>query len=447
MGFGSWTVPLVLAQATGSPPNPNALAPLALRRWCGSLTLSSPQSVPTWYGIWTFVAGLTALLLVSLIVQGPGKLLRQVFDVLGHIRLVRSATRRLRLLTRMLSVIVGFTVLSWTTGQTLTYSDPQGKEDYLLLTRSRSFAEIGIEHGIFAALSPLRDVAGLSSNLPFLIVATVILFRASADLLGGGFSVPGRPLRPKVSGWATVAWPCMVLMILYRLASIGVGSADLPLGGCLLIEPIVVPALMAISDAVLLAWVLVELRNAGLDDPENDMFDVQGTAALMPGAILGVVAALPARYLAWTVFLASTSLPNEVTSSPSLGVWVRWQLGMGLGVVQGISLLAAGIVGAIAWTNGSIGEALKGYARLIRAEGGHLAAVFMIAGLAAGAGAGLTYMAVLSLPTATWLLNAADSYAHYVTLPIGLWMLAALIELGERALPEATLAGAEEASA
>ena len=270
----------------------------------------------------------------------------------------------------MLSVIVGFTVLSWTTGQTLTYSDPQGKEDYLLLTRSRSFAEIGIEHGIFAALSPLRDVAGLSSNLPFLIVATVILFRASADLLGGGFSVPGRPLRPKVSGWATVAWPCMVLMILYRLASIGVGSADLPLGGCLLIEPIVVPALMAISDAVLLAWVLVELRNAGLDDPENDMFDVQGTAALMPGAILGVVAALPARYLAWTVFLASTSLPNEVTSSPSLGVWVRWQLGMGLGVVQGISLLAAGIVGAIAWTNGSIGEALKGYARLIRAEGG-----------------------------------------------------------------------------
>ena len=71
----------------------------------------------------------------------------------------------------------------------------------------------------------------------------------------------------------------------------------------------------------------------------------------------------------------------------------------------------------------------------------------MIAGLAAGAGAGLTYMAVLSLPTATWLLNAADSYAHYVTLPIGLWMLAALIELGERALPEATLAGAEEASA
>jgi len=43
------------------------------------------------------------------------------------------------------------------------------------------------------------------------------------------------------------------------------------------------------------------------------------------------------------------------------------------------------------------------------------------------------------MPASTWILNAADSYAHYLSLPIGLWTLAALIELGERSLPEATL--------
>ena len=68
-------------------------------------------------------------------------------------------------------------------------------------------------------------------------------------------------------------------------------------------------------------------------------------------------------------------------------------------------------------------------------------ALLAIAGCAAGLVAGLAYFAVLSLPTASWLLNAADSYAHYATLPIGLWTLSALVELGERSLPEATLAG------
>jgi hypothetical protein len=37
------------------------------------------------------------------------------------------------------------------------------------------------------------------------------------------------------------------------------------------------------------------------------------------------------------------------------------------------------------------------------------------------------------------VLPAADSYAHYATLPVGLWTLAALIELAERSLPSASL--------
>jgi hypothetical protein len=43
------------------------------------------------------------------------------------------------------------------------------------------------------------------------------------------------------------------------------------------------------------------------------------------------------------------------------------------------------------------------------------------------------------LPAQSWVLAAADSYAHFATLPVGLCTLAALIELAERSLPTASL--------
>ena len=53
-----------------------------------------------------------------------------------------------------------------------------------------------------------------------------------------------------------------------------------------------------------------------------------------------------------------------------------------------------------------------------------------------GATSGLAYFAVLAMPMQSWVLLAADSYAHYASLPIGLIGLAALVELGSRsALP------------
>ena len=48
-----------------------------------------------------------------------------------------------------------------------------------------------MEQGMFAAVTPLRDVAGLGDNLPLLIIAAIMLFRASFDLPGWGASQPG----------------------------------------------------------------------------------------------------------------------------------------------------------------------------------------------------------------------------------------------------------------
>jgi hypothetical protein len=446
MGWTAGALPVVWAQAAGvtsatasAVGDPSAMAKLAFRRWCASLTLSSPESVPSLFGVWVWLAGLGGLLVLAVGFQGPGRALRQVVDVAGHARLAAAATRRLRRAGRMVAATIGLTVLSWTGSQSFAYNRPEGRDDLILLTRARHPAELAVEQGVLAGLTPLRDVAGLGSNLPLLVVATVLLLRATADAWGTAAPPPWvRGGRPRSTGWTHAGWACGALMSLYRLISLGAGMTELPLGGCLMVEALVVPALTAVCDGLLLGWLLAELRNAGFDNPAaGDPFDTRAAVDLMPGSVVACLAALPARYLATAVWLGLIYLPTSAEST-AVGGYVRWQLSYGLAVVQGAALLVAGMAGAVAWSDGGAGEAARGYGRLLAAEGGRLAAVFGLAGLAAGAVAAVAYLALLSLPAAPWVLNAADSYAHYGTLPVGLWALSALVELGERALPEAT---------
>ena len=84
-------LPLVYAQAQPAVAEPH-FDSLALRRWCSSLTLSSPQAVPSLHGLWAFLAGLGVLLVVALFFQGPSAVLKQLFDLPGHVRLVRGGS-------------------------------------------------------------------------------------------------------------------------------------------------------------------------------------------------------------------------------------------------------------------------------------------------------------------------------------------------------------------
>ena len=185
-----------------------------MRRWYVSLTLSSPQSVPSLSGLWVWLGGLGGLLVLALMFQGPARAFAQLVDVAGHARLVADSARRLRRAVRVLTAVVGLTVLSWTGSQMLAYDKPQGLEDVIRLTRARHLGELAVEQGILAALTPLRDVAGLGSNLPLLIVATVLLFRASSDVWGRTGPVSGaelaRSLGPgqRSAGPAGRCWFC-----------------------------------------------------------------------------------------------------------------------------------------------------------------------------------------------------------------------------------------------
>ncbi len=454
-------MPLLWAQTAGSGSgaaagsstgvgNPAAMAAMAFRRWCSGLTLSSPDAVPGLDGLWAFLAGLAALLLVAMVFQGPLLALKQLIDIPGHAALVQRATRRVWRAGRLVSVLITFTVLAWTGSQALNFladRTDRGKTELTLLSRSRARFELAFEQGCFASLTPLRDVVGLADNLPLLICAVYLVFRVSS-----GMSPPIRPAagqsrqgpvtarytaREKPgSGWPTVIWGCGSLYILYRLVARASGSSDLPLGGCLVVEALVVPLLMLVCDGFLLAWVLTELRNSGFDQVGEDRLHPAQAFELMPAAALVCALALPARYVATLVFLALQHLPTSVGGT-SVGRYIRWQLGWGLVDLQAASLVLLGIVGVVAWSRGSFKEALWGFKRLLEDQAGHLIMALAMAGGAACLLAGLIYPLVLLLPPAGWVLPAADSYAHYLTLPIGLWTLAALIELAERTLPVA----------
>ncbi|MBV8315149.1 MAG: hypothetical protein JOZ53_09440, partial [Planctomycetaceae bacterium] len=159
---GLSTLPVIWAQAAGS--GANTLESLALRRWCSSLTLSSPGPEPSLSGLWAGLAGLAGLLFLTLIMQGPARALRQVFDLPSDVRLVSQAMARLRHSGRVVAVTIVLTLVSWTVGQIRTFQHEQGKVDLLRLTKSRSLGELGFEQGVMAALTPLRDVLGLGDN-------------------------------------------------------------------------------------------------------------------------------------------------------------------------------------------------------------------------------------------------------------------------------------------
>jgi hypothetical protein len=429
----------VWAQAQPGAANPNTIALLALRRWCGGLTLSSPRMAPGWHGLWALLVGVSVLLLMVLVAQGPVVAFRQLFDIPGHIRLLRGGMRRMQRAGGVVAAVIGFMVVSWTGAQSLVFYRESGRTDLLSLTRSRGLGELATEQGILAALTPLRDVAGLADNLPLVVVAVIVLFRASIE--------PQRSREPSLAtgqdrgraqpGWTTAAWGIGALYILYRMVARAAGSPELPYGNCLVIETILIPTAMAMVDGLILAWLLVELRNAGLDAAGEGRLAPLQAVALMPAAVLGCVAALPARYVAAFVVLANDHLPTSVQTT-ALGGYIRWQLGdWGLADLQAASLVVVGLVGMVVWSRGRTGTAIAGYGKLLAAEGGHLIATLMMAAVATGILSAAAYAVVLLLPAQSWVLNAADSYAHFATLPVGLWTLAALIELGQRSLPTA----------
>ncbi len=412
--------------APGAVNDAASVAIISLRRWFGSLTLSSPSSFPSRYGFLAFLAGIGGLLLLAIAAQGPRAAIGQFLNLRGVLRCAGEGTARLKRSGRLVAILLAAMVISWTGWQSPMYNRAEKKEELALVMKSKSRLEFAAEQGSLTALTPFRDLVGLGDTLVLLVGAASLVFKFSADRWGR-YESHGDRARSSLSGLTTMCWSGAGLYAMYRLASLIVDSEGLPpLGGCLFVEVGVVPVLMALSDGLLLAWVLVELRGREVGDDEEG-FDMPAILTLVPSAVLACVLAMPSRYAATTAALAYFHhLPVKPGETSFVLDFLR---GWGLVGLQGGAFLTVGVIGAAAWSPGGWGATMATYGRLLRAHGGRLAALMALAGVAVGAASALAYYAVLALPQQPWVLLAADSYAHYATLPVGLVFLGALVEL------------------
>src|SRR4051812_11847853 len=81
---------------TGTETDALSVPVIALKRWYGSLTLSSPEAFAGRVALGAWLAGLGALVLLAIVAQGPRKALGQLLDLPGLARLVSAAIGRLK---------------------------------------------------------------------------------------------------------------------------------------------------------------------------------------------------------------------------------------------------------------------------------------------------------------------------------------------------------------
>ncbi len=431
----------LLAQATPiapgtDPATASRLADIALRRWFNGLTLSPNSASPSLTPWMAWVAGLAALALLALLAQGPARLLTQLFDIPGHFRVVFASLGRFRRAGRLVAVLFGSMVLSWTSWQALHHTETRRAEDLAILLKNHPWQELAVEQGGLTAVTALRDLGGLADTSILLLAAGILYFRLSAERWNRLVSGPveeGLPL----AGTSVPAWGCAWLYLFYRGVGMTLSSDGLPLNRLFGVDVVLIPVLTLACDSLILAWVLNELRHAFSEAPAPPLDEsLAESLRLWPAAIVACLCILPARYLALTAWLSLPYLPGNTPESIR-GVLREILRGNGLTWLQAVSLPLLPLVGVAAWggsQRGRRGGLLRDTFALLRAEGGRLIAVVMGGTFACAGLSYLAYLALLSLPPQPWVLSAADSYSHYATLPAALLLAATLVELAGRAL-------------
>lgn len=434
MGMGMGMSILLWAQAApttvqGSQPNVE-VAVLTLRRWFTSLTLGPPDGTPlTLSELKVWLLSWAALVVVVILVQGPRQALRQLFEIRGHFALLNAAGKRLRSAGRLIAVTVGVTVWTWTASQSWFYRSPQGRDDLQDLLRGRGVWELSLEHGVLAGLTPLRDVFGLADHLLLLGLAGLATFQVAMAHWSGVAAIGSNtPQRQAPAFWTLVAWISAWAFAMYQCLLMLAATSDFPLGGLGALECVLIPMMIWLADGVMAAWVLSELRQARLGTDTLDAFDPSAAVSLLPAALGACLLLMPGRYLATGMLLALPYAPGLLS-----GIELTWWIVL----AQGCGVALLGLAGAAAWSRGGFRGALEVFWALLRRQGARLAVSILALSLGTVAVTVPAYAILLALPPQSWVLSAADSYAHYGTLFVSLLGLSALVELGQRVLPEA----------
>jgi hypothetical protein len=412
---------------------------LALKRWVGQGTLTSPDTASAFDSLvryWLFA--LCAIALAGIVAQGPKRFFLGLtrwsdFKALLGMGLVRL---RSRLVVPM--ALAGFVLCSWTTSQLLQYDSVANLDALQLSLRGKTIAMFGLEQGVLTALTPLRDLLALADVWPLAAAGLFFGFRYTSQAQWVPRSVKTSE-QIRAQTLAQIFWVVVAVWLVYRIV-VGVsGEGGLPLHSGAWFEVALEPATMLLIDSVLAAWVVVELRDSLMSDSDSLGPDPVKIFSLFPAMIFVCFLLAPGRYFAHVVWLAWNSFVDQAAQSgavaPDILSGVIWALSWGIVDIQVIAMPFALLAGAAAFGGGSIGRVLRIAWRTLRGDASLYFATTIAMGTFGLMSTSLLTSLMLSHPSEPWVLMAADFYCHLASLAIGLWYLCCLIELCSRHWP------------
>lgn len=410
---------------------------LTIRRWVGHSTLSSPDLVGRGdYHATSWLLGLMLLMMAAIIVQGPSRFLSGIISWPSFQKLMRSSLARLRKRPIVPLVLIGCLLLSWTTSQIFSYSGPGGLDDLQLTLRTKTLWTYSLEQGFLSAIIPLRDLANLADNWVIVLIATVSAFYYTNSMQWVPVSTMSAAQRQAYIK-SQYFWFAGGFWLIYRIIVGAASEGGLPLISGVFFETVVEPAVMIGIDAMILAWVVVELRDSQTLEPLDMKPRMSEIVQLLPAILLVNILVLPARYfvhivwILWNNLLQTVNL-KSIYYNQAVESFV-WFLGDGFIYLQVVAFPLILVSGAVAFSSGSIRKMMKLVVGMLRFGGDKIVLLAGCLGMVNLAGVTALNLLLISHPQEPWVLIASDSYCHYFTFLTGMILMSGLIEIASEA--------------
>jgi hypothetical protein len=264
--------------------------------------------------------------------------------------------------------------------------------------------------------------------MPLVVGAAIVLFARTGQM--------SQALRSRTRAVESVllkrrlgmVWLGLTVLAAYRAIVFLMAPNAAPMADCLYVNAFLVPALLVAADAVLLSWVVVEMGRAVSYRFEWQPDDSVALVRLLPNAAVTCLLLNAGRY-----FLVFCAIWQAQFSTPN---WPapRWSVILSIcTAAQLFGLAWIGLPAILALhLRGNLRSLLAKYLELLRRAGGQILGLTLLSVAA-------TFLAVLpfywifgEMQAETWSLLGAASYGHYMTLLVGIIILATLVQLANQ---------------
>jgi hypothetical protein len=358
--------------------------------------------------------------------------LRGLVDIRGHFEHLSAGLEILRRNKRPMWVLLAASVLSWTGWSLAAWQDSSSKDqlEATLASFDNSAARFAASHALATAVVPLRSLTGLGDLLPLLLVACFLLFARTAQF--------AQDLRARVRALESVQlkrrlgtiWIGLIVLISYRMIVFIVSRDVSPMADCMYINAIVYPALLLAADAVLLSWVLAEFGRALNDHFDWEPNDTVAFVRAIPASALACALINPGRYLlvtcaVWQAQFSPTSWPAARWNPILWTVTISQVLGLTWFALPGVLVVIR---------RGKVLYKFSAFLSLVRRAGGQIVGLTILSVVLTFLGLLPFYWMFGAMQSETWSLLGAASYGYYVTLLLGIVLLAGVAQLAYQEL-------------